>query len=119
MLNFKKKSMNNYGNETLKKDVSIVCRVIGTVDKALEDGKVNLIEGIGIARDAVGLISVAKTWKDAKNELSELSTSEKSDLISHIEKEFELRNDVAEKFVETALQVIISLGAALTAQKAA
>jgi len=107
------------GIDVLKKDTVIVCKVIGTTDKALSDGKVNLTEGIMIAKDAIGLISVARNWQNAKSEIKDLSNVEKIELLSYVAQEFDLRNDVAEKWVETALEVIVSLGAAFTAQQAA
>lgn len=111
--------MEQVGIQKLKQDVTTVCKVIGTTDKALEDGKISLFEGVGIAKDAIGLIAVARGWKESKKEIEDLSPAEKQELTAHIEKEFDLRNDAAERMVETGLQLIISLGAAIVANKAA
>lgn len=101
------------GIERLKKDLTILGKLVKTVDKALEDGKVNLVEGIGIAFKVADLIKVAKTFKEAKHELLDLTAEESIELENHFRQEFDLRNDqaemVVEMMVELALQVAISM----------
>jgi len=102
----------------LTSDIITVCSVVGVVDKSLEDGKIDLIEAVGIAAKSIGLVKVARNYKDSLNTLTSLSTDEKNDLIQSVEKEFDLRNDKAERIVESIIQVIISLVVALKAQAA-
>lgn len=101
------------GISVLKKDVVIIAKVIGTTDKALEDGKVNLIEGFSIAKDSIALIEVARRWREAREEIKDLSSAERVELHAHVERELDLRNDQAEKQAEAAIGVILSLTSAL------
>ncbi|MHA7109256.1 hypothetical protein ACRTDU_03970 [Sunxiuqinia elliptica] len=99
--------MEKLGIEVLKKNLTVIATVSGSVDRALEDGKVDVMEGIGIAKDSLGFFSVIKNLKPAKEELQDLSATEKQELVSHFEKEFDLRNDTAEMVVETVVEIAL------------
>ena len=101
------------GIEQLKKSLTVLAKVTGAIDKALEDGKVNIAEGIGIAFKAVDLIGVIKNLKQARAELADLSELEIVELTEHFSTEFDLRNEEAEQMVEVilelALQIVVSM----------
>lgn len=101
------------GIKQLKKSLTVLAKITGAIDKALEDGKVNIAEGIGIAFKAVDLIGVIKNLKQARAELADLTEPEASELTEHFAKEFDLLNDEAEQMVEVvidlALQIVVSM----------
>lgn len=99
--------MEKLGIEVLKKDLVVIAKVSGTVDKALEDGHIETLEAISIAKDSLGFFSVIKNLKLAKQELKDLSETEKSELVEHFKQEFDLRNDMAEMVVETVVEIAI------------
>jgi len=99
--------MNELGIEQLKKDLSVIAKVSGSVDRALADGKIDMMEGIGIAKDALGFFGVVRNLKAAKEELKNLTAEEKAELTVHFGKEFDLRNDAAEVVVETVVEIAL------------
>ena len=102
------------GIERLKEDLTVIGKVAAKVDKALEDGKVSITEGVGLAFSLPDLIGVAKTMKEAYAELKDLTSPEKDELVEHFKAEFDLANDKAEaaveKIVELGVNIADSLG---------
>lgn len=95
------------GIDQLKKDLTVIARVSGTVDKALADGKVDMFEGIGIAKEAIGFFGVVRNLKQAGDELQDLTGDEKTELVEHFKQEFDLKNDAAELMVETVVEIAV------------
>jgi hypothetical protein len=100
------------GIETLKQDITTIAKVIGKVDKALEDDKVSLSEGIGLAFELPGLFKIAKSYKNAWAELRDLSDDEVAELSDHFAQEFDLSDDDAEIMVENFVELLLSLASA-------
>lgn len=97
------------GIETLKKDLTILAKLVKSVDAALEDGKISLAEGIGAAFKAIDLISVIKSLKDARQEVADLTQAEMIELAEHFKKEFDLRNEKAEEMAETIVELALQV----------
>lgn len=101
--------MSKVGIETLKKNLTVIGKLVAAVDQALEDGKVSIPESVAIAFKAVPLIGVVKGIKDAKAELADLNAAELQELNAHFVKEFELRNDKAELMVEMVIELMLQV----------
>lgn len=101
--------MAKLGINVLKEDLTALAVVIGEVDVALEDGKINLIEGVKIGIKSTSLIKVVKNIKEAKAELMDLDGAEKAEIKAHFIKVFDLRNDDAEAVVENIVALAIDL----------
>lgn len=105
--------MDKIGIDRLKKNFTVIAKLVKAVDSALEDGKVNIAESVGIAFKAVDLIGVVKNLAEAKTELAHLEAQEMTELVAHFREVFELRSKDAEQMVETimelALQVLFSM----------
>ncbi len=99
--------MEKLGIEVLKKNLATVAKVSGTVDSAMSDGKVDMVEWIGIAKDSLGFFGVIRSLKEAKAELLDLSQVEKAELVDHFKKEFDLLNEMAETVVETVVEIAL------------
>ncbi|MGD9930154.1 MAG: hypothetical protein AB7U05_09050 [Mangrovibacterium sp.] len=98
---------NQVGIEQLKKNLAVIAKTTGTVDAALADGKIDTMEAIGIAKDALGFFGVVRNLKEAKAELADLTTAEKTELVAHFRQEFDLKNDMAEMVVETVVEIAL------------
>jgi len=101
--------MDQIGIERLKKSFTVVAKVVKAVDNALEDGKISMTEGIGIAFKSVDLIGVMKSLKEAGNELADMDADELPELVAHFKKEFDLNNEDAEMAIEAIIELVLEL----------
>uniref|UniRef100_UPI0032167248 hypothetical protein n=1 Tax=uncultured Draconibacterium sp. TaxID=1573823 RepID=UPI0032167248 len=97
------------GIDILKKDITIIAKVVMGLDKATEDGKIKIAEWVGIALKSVKLAEVVKTIKQAKKEYLDLDGAEKAELSAHVAKELDLRNDEVEGIIEGLVEIAIGL----------
>lgn len=95
------------GIEVLKKDMLVVAKISGTIEDALEDSRISPIEGVLIAKDALGFFGVIKNWSKAQAELKNLSDQERVTLVNHFQTNFDLENDTAEYIVETVVEIML------------
>ena len=93
----------------LKKDLITLAKIANAVDKALEDGKVSVPEGIGLAFKAIDIIAVIKSIKQAKEEIIDLTQEEIDELSAAFAAEFDLSNDKAEEVVETIISLVFAV----------
>ena len=105
------------GIETLKNDLTSIAKVVSKVDKALDDDKISISEGIGLAFELPGMFKIAKSYKDAWAELQDLSEEESAELSAHFAKEFDISNDEAEIMVENFIDLLFSLASAFLTTK--
>lgn len=105
----KREKMEKIGINELKTSLTAIAVVVKTIDEAAADKKVNVVEGVKIALKGLSLIKVVKNLKTAKAELLDLDGAEKAELKQHFEKVFELRNEEAEKMVESLVALAIDL----------
>lgn len=105
--------------ETTKKAVEIILKTVVKVDKALDDRKVSIPEGLGIAMTAVPWISVFKSFDLIADELKDWSDEKTSELVEHFKTNLELRNKDTELMVEQAVEVLLRLAFMIYAPKAA
>lgn len=96
--------------EELKKALTVVINVVEKTDKALEDGKISIMEGTGIAFSALGLISVVKNIKPLVAEYKALTEEDKAELAEWFALEFDLKNDNVEAIVEVVFTALLNLG---------
>ena len=95
--------------EQLKKDLLVIAKIVNLVDNALEDGKVNVAEGVGLAFKAIDLIGVIKNFKQAQEELMDLTSDEVPEIVEAFKQEFDIDNDKAEEVVETVIELALNL----------
>lgn len=95
--------------ENTKKAVEIILKTVVKVDKALEDRKVSIPEGLGIAMTAVPWIGVFKELDVIATELKEWTPEQSNDLIEHFKNNLELRNKATEEVIEQAVEVLLRL----------
>jgi len=96
--------------ENLKDALATVIKIAEKTDEALEDGKVSISEGVGIAFSAIGLIKVVKDIKTISAEYMDLTDDQKTELAEWFKNEFDLRNDNVEEIVEMVFASLLSLG---------
>jgi hypothetical protein len=94
------------GIENLKSTLGGVIKVVKTVDGALEDKKVSIIEGARIAVAGIQFWMAVKKIAEIKAELIDLTPEEKTELYDYFVDEFDLRNDDVESFIE---QIVFAL----------
>jgi len=97
------------GIDVLEKDLVVLAKLTGAIDKALEDDKISTGEWIGIGFKAVDLVGVFKNIKKAKAQLMNLDLEEKEQLKSTFVKEFDISNDKVEEVVESIIVIAIDL----------
>lgn len=95
--------------ETTKKAVETILKTVTKVDKALEDKKLSIPEGLGIAMTAVPWIGVFKELDQIAIELKEWTPEQSTELIEHFKNNLELRNKATEEVIEQAVEVLLRL----------
>jgi flagellar biosynthesis/type III secretory pathway protein FliH len=93
--------------ENVKKAVETILKTVVKVDKALEDKKVSIPEGMGIALSAVPWISVFKNIPVLAEELKDWNEQKTNELVEHFKNNLELRNKATEEVVEQAVEVLL------------
>ena len=96
--------------EKLKEALTTVITVAEKTDEALIDGKISIAEGVSIAFSAIGLIKVAKGFKELKSEYEALTPEEASELSLWFAQEFDLVDDNLEGIIEMIMSALIQLG---------
>ena len=95
--------------EDLKKALGTIINVAEKSELAMQDGKISISEGVGIAMSSIGFIGIVKNAKDLFNEYTALSEEEKVELYDWFELEFDLVNDSIEDVVEGVFSVLLNL----------
>ena len=78
------------------------------VANALEDGKVNFVEVISFTPEITKIPNVAEAVKRAPAEFLDLDESEKLELVTMVQKEFDLDNDTVEEAIEESFDFALS-----------
>jgi hypothetical protein len=99
--------------ENLKQALQVIITTTTTVDKALDDKKINPYEWAQIAIKSIGFWRVVKNINPIKEELKALTDQNRSELASWVESEFNLRNDNLEQTIEKMFQVILEIGSVI------
>ncbi len=107
--------MPNYGIDGLKKALDGVFRLATTLEKSLEDGKINIIEGAQLAVASVRFWNAVKDVKTIKQEFLDLNQDEKADLIEYFRAEFDLKNDDLEATIEELFEAMLHIAASIFA----
>ena len=98
------------GIEKIKDALKVVINVGEAVDKALlDDGNINLFEGIGIATKAVKMWGVAKDFELIYDEYIDLDDTEKAELVDFFCDELELENEQTELIIESAFTLLLNI----------
>ena len=95
--------------ETTKKAVETILKTVVKVDKALEDRKVSIPEGLSIAMTAVPWIGVFKDLDAIAEELKVWTPEQTNELLEHFKNNLELRNKATEEVIEQAVEVLLRL----------
>ena len=98
------------GIEKIKEALN-TCIEVGTkIDQALvDDGKISIVEGIGIGIKALKFIQVAKNIKEIKAEFFDLDENEKTELKLFVAAKLELSNKEAEMWIEKAFDTLLEI----------
>lgn len=103
--------------ENVKKAVEVILRTVGKIDVALEDKRVSIPEGLGIALSAVPWIGVFKNFPAISAELKEWDETKTNALVEHFKENLELRNKATEAVVEQAVEVLLRMAYMIYAPK--
>lgn len=103
--------------ENVKKAVEVILKTVVKIDISLEDKKVSIPEGLGIAMSAVPWISVFKNIPAIGEELKDWNEEKTSQLVELFKTNLELRNKATEEVVEQAVEVILRLTFMVMAKK--
>ena len=95
--------------EDLKKALGTIINVAEKSELAMQDGKISISEGVGIAMSSIGFIGIVKNAKDLFNEYTALSEEEKVELYDWFELEYDLVNDDIENVVEGVFSILLNL----------
>ena len=95
--------------EKIKEALRIIINITEKTDRALEDDKVSLAEGVNMAMSAIGLIKVVKSLHAIKSEFISLSSGQKTALGEWFADEFQLRNDKTEEIIEQVFKALLQL----------
>lgn len=106
-----------FGIENLKKMVGFSCSFTQELSEALADGKFKWVEAFGFINELMQISDVAKSWPAIKQELSELSLDERTELNEFVEDNFDLVNTHVEDIVKNSLAFAISAVALVEAFK--
>lgn len=104
--------------ENVKNAVEVVLKTVVKVDKALEDKKVSIPEGLGIAMSAVPWVGVFKSFDKIAEEIKDWNEEKTNTLVTHFKDNLELRNKATEEVIEQAVEVILRLAFMIYAPKA-
>ena len=100
-----------YGISTIKKAATVVVELGMKIEEALaDDGKVRLLEGVGIAISAFpGALGVVQNAGQLKLEYNDLSDEERAELVLHVLDELDLDADNIEVIIESAFEMLVSI----------
>lgn len=99
------------GIEKLKSGLLLAITSGETMEKVLEDGKVDFGEWFEIAKSFKGIIGVVRSFPDMKEEFFDLDAAEKQDLVDYVKEELDLVNDDVEIIIESVLAFVSSMSA--------
>ena len=95
--------------ENLKNALLTVINTAVTTIEALEDGNINVREGISITWSAIGFIKIVKLFPEISNEFLSLSESQKQELTLWFNQEFDIANDNTEQTIEMIFATLLKL----------
>lgn len=96
------------GIENLKKMVKFSCDFTKQIATALSDGKFQWTEVFGFFDEIMAIPGVVKSFKDIAAEIKDLTVSERQELETYIQDEFDLTNDEVEAVIENSLSFAFS-----------
>lgn len=101
--------MQNVGIENLK-TIILFGLIIGQKGyKALEDGKLELVETLDLLGETRKVPEVLEAIKRAPEELANLDMEEQQQIYSKVQAEFDLPNDKLEAAIEIGLRVTLNV----------
>lgn len=109
--------MSELGSVNLKDGLGIAIKVIRTVDKALDDGKISIVEGAQIAVASISFWRVVKNAKALRDEFLSLNDAKRDEFVTYFVKNFDLRNDNAEQIIEELFAALLTIAAVVVKVK--
>jgi hypothetical protein len=103
--------------DKLKSALGAAIKLGQVLDNALEDGKINMLEGGKIGIAGFQLFNQIKDFQGLKDSWMNLPTEQRLELITYFKAEFDLKNDNLEEFIEQVFEVVINLLNVLTKAK--
>ena len=98
-----------YGIEKLKFLVLTSKKISKKLVKAMEDGKISLLESISFLPMLADIRQLVINAPDLYKEYEDLSDSERIELVLFFEKNFEIDNVTAKHYVQTIFDAILKL----------
>lgn len=103
----------------LKNALKVLINITEKTDAALEDGKISISEGFGLAMSALGLIKVVKNFPEIEKEFASLTDTQKATLNKWFANEFQLDEKKTEKIVEEVFDALLGLNTVIGSIKSA
>lgn len=94
------------GTENLKKVLAFALGLGNELAKGFEDGKLSLVEGMGLADNLLAIPGLISARKEILAELKDLDAAERQELFDYVKQEFDLPDDRIEAIVEEALGLV-------------
>lgn len=95
--------------ESLKTVVKFAVTLANSVDKALADNKVDLMDIPLLMAPIMQVGPAVAALKSAQDELKALSVEDKAALIASFESELDLKSDRTEKIVERSVELAVAV----------
>lgn len=105
-----------FGIENTKKLLKFVFDVTKQASSSLKDGW-QWTDAVSFFDEAVQLPGAIKSIPQVKNEITELSTEERADLLAYFKEEFDIPDDKVEERIEKGIEIGLSILALVEAWK--
>lgn len=95
--------------ENLKTVVKFAVTLANSVDKALADNKVDLMDIPHLMAPLMQAGPAVGALKSAKDELASATAEQKAELIASVKKDFDLKSDRTEEVVERSIDLAVAV----------
>lgn len=95
--------------ETKKALATILKTASRVVTSIKDDNKIDFAEGISIAGNALGFISIFKNLPEIKNEIKAATEEDIAGLVEEFKADFDIPNDDLELKVEQGIEILTKL----------
>ena len=92
--------------ENLFKAVTTIIKTAESVDKALQDDKVSIAEGIGIGITVIPWIGIFKNFDKILADMKQWNDTSLEQTIQYVRDELQLSNPATEQIVEQAVEIL-------------
>lgn len=97
------------GIESIKFVVSWGLSFVTDMSKALDDGKFKWHEALRFVDDFRKMPKLVENIHNIKDELNDLSSDERAELIFYVQQEFDIDNDKVEQAIEDGIEIALNI----------